>query len=348
MSIRVPYDEMKETVKQAFLKLGLPEDKAEICAEVHTSSSADGVESHGMNRVPRFAQYVEKGWVDVNAEPSLVKQTGAVQIIDGHLGIGVTNALFCADRAVKLASEYGIGMVAIRNTTHWMRGGTYAWKIAEAGKIGITWTNTESCMPLWGSDKASVGNNPFCFAIPRKNGPIVVDMAMSQYAYGKINAYSLAGKTLPYPGGFDENGNLTNDPKEIEKTRRILPTGYWKGSSLAIALDLAAAAISNGMTGADMDDDGRGSCTGCSQIFIAIDPYLAGGEEEIQKLWDDRVARADAAHPIDPERPVHCPGESTLKRRKKNRELGVPVDEKIWAQIQALARGEKVTQDLTK
>lgn len=202
--------------------------------------------------------------------------------------------------------------------------------------------------PLWGSDKASVGNNPFCFAIPRDNGPIVVDMAMSQYAYGKINAYSLAGRKLPFAGGFDVNGNLTDDPKEIEKSRRILPTGYWKGSSLAIVLDLAAAAISNGLTGADMDDDGRGSCTGCSQIFIAIDPYLAGGKEEIQKMWDERVARADAAHPIDPAHPVHCPGESTAERRKKNMKDGVPVDEQIWEQIQALAQGRKVTKDLTK
>jgi 3-dehydro-L-gulonate 2-dehydrogenase len=193
-----------------------------------------------------------------------------------------------------------------------------------------------------------VGNNPFCFAIPRDNGPIVVDMAMSQYAYGKINAYSLAGRKLPFAGGFDVNGNLTDDPKEIEKSRRILPTGYWKGSSLAIVLDLAAAAISNGLTGADMDDDGRGSCTGCSQIFIAIDPYLAGGKEEIQKMWDERVARADGAHPIDPAHPVHCPGESTAERRKKNMKEGVPVDEQIWEQIQALAQGRKVTKDLTK
>lgn len=104
MSIRIPYDTMKATAKRAFLQMGLPEDKAEICATVHTNSSADGVESHGMNRIPRFAQYVEKGWVDVNAQPELVKAKGPVEIYDGHLGIGVTNALFCAERAGKLAA----------------------------------------------------------------------------------------------------------------------------------------------------------------------------------------------------------------------------------------------------
>ena len=144
---------------------------------------------------------------------------------DGQLGIGITNALFCAERAAELAKEHGIGCVALKNTTHWMRGGTYAWKMAEAGFMGMSWINAESCMPLWGSDKRSVGNNPFCMAIPREDGPLILDMAMSLYAYGKLGVYRLAGKQLPYPGGFDKDGNLTCDPGAIEETMRGLPYG---------------------------------------------------------------------------------------------------------------------------
>ncbi len=98
-----------------------------------------------------------------------------------------------------LAKEHGIGCVALKNTTHWMRGGSYAWQAAQAGFIGISWTNTESCMPMWGSKVPGVGNNPFCIAIPRKSGPIVLDMAMSQYAYGKLGVYRLAGKQPAFP-----------------------------------------------------------------------------------------------------------------------------------------------------
>ncbi len=297
MSIRVPYETVKSTVTQAFLNLGLSQEKAEKCAEIHTESSLEGIESHGLNRVPRFAEYVQKGWVDINAEPELVGAKGAVENYDGHLGIGTLNATFCMDRAVALAKEHGIGCVALKNTTHWMRGGSYAWQAAQAGFIGISWTNTESCMPMWGSKVPGVGNNPFCIAIPRKSGPIVLDMAMSQYAYGKLGVYRLAGKQLPFPGGFDKDGNLTSDPGAIEASGRILPTGYWKGSGMAIALDLAAAAMANGKTGADLDREGQGSCTGCCQIFIAYDPYLFGEEEEIQAKFDDRVAAADATTP---------------------------------------------------
>ena len=211
MGVRVPYDKLKQDVKQIFLNLGLTEEKAEICTAVHIQSSADGVESHGLNRFPdlwnMFRRMDQSG-----RKASACRTKGAVENYDGQLGIGITNALFCAERAAELAKEHGIGCVALKNTTHWMRGGTYAWKMAEAGFMGMSWINAESCMPLWGSDKRSVGNNPFCMAIPREDGPLILDMAMSLYAYGKLGVYRLAGKQLPYPGGFDKDGNLTCDP----------------------------------------------------------------------------------------------------------------------------------------
>jgi 3-dehydro-L-gulonate 2-dehydrogenase len=339
MSIRIPYQQLKDTIKQAFLKAGLSEDVAERCATVHADSSLDGVQSHGLNRVPRFIDYVKKGWVDPNAKPEKIGQKGAVENYDGHLGPGIVNAQICMARAIELAREHGIGCVALKNTTHWMRGGTYAWQAAHAGMIGICWTNTESSMPMWGSTEPGVGNNPFCFAIPREEGPIVLDMAMSQYAWGKIGTYRLAGKTLPYPGGFDRKGQLTCDPAAIEDTRRILPTGYWKGSGMAIVLDLAAAAIANGNSGSVLDDEDRGSCTGACQIFIAVDPYLFGGKKDIQTMFDQRVGHADGANPVDPAHPVTCPGEHTVQIREKNKAKGVAVNEQIWKQVCDLAQG---------
>ena len=213
--MRVPFEQVKETIKKAFLNVGLTEEQAEECAKIHTQSSCDGVYSHGLNRVPRFCDYVKKGWVNTKSTPQLVKARGAAEHYDGGLGIGILNAEFCMKRAVALAKEHGIGMVALRNTTHWMRGGTYAWQAASEGFMGMCWINTESCMPLWGSVEPSVGNNPFCIGIPHKDGNIVLDMAMSQYAYGKLQVMRLAGKQLPYPGGFDKDGNLTSDPGAI-------------------------------------------------------------------------------------------------------------------------------------
>jgi len=346
MGMRVPFETVKETVKKALLNVGLTEEQAETCATIHAQSSADGVESHGLNRVPRFVEYVQKGWVNLEGKPELVGAHGALENYDGHLGIGITNALFATNRVMELAKEHGIGCVALRNTTHWMRGGTYAWKMAQAGFLGISWINTESCMPLWGSDEQSVGNNPFCMAIPRADGEVVLDMAMSQYAYGKLGVYRLAGKELPYPGGFDKEGNLTSDPGAIEESRRILPTGYWKGSGMALCLDLAAALLANGNTGVDQDALGLGSCGGCCQIFIAIDPYLFVTKEEAEEKANRRVAAANAAHPDHEGGRVSYPGQRTIADRARSMKEGVSVDEAVWAQVCAIAEGNLETKDI--
>ena len=230
-------------------------------------------------------------------------------------------------------------MVALRNTTHWMRGGTYAWQAASEGFMGMCWINTESCMPLWGSVEPSVGNNPFCIGIPHKDGNIVLDMAMSQYAYGKLQVMRLAGKQLPYPGGFDKDGNLTSDPGAIEESMRILPTGYWKGSSMALVLDMAAAMLSGGRSGDQMDDEGRGSCTGCSQIFIAFDPYLFSSEKEVEEMLTRRIDRVHHAKPQREGDTVSYPGERTVATRAEHLANGVEVDESVWNEVCALAQG---------
>ena len=337
--MRVPFEQVKETIKKAFLNVGLTEEQAEECAKIHTQSSCDGVYSHGLNRVPRFCDYVKKGWVNTKSTPQLVKARGAAEHYDGGLGIGILNAEFCMKRAVALAKEHGIDTRSRVNTTHWMRGGTYAWQAASEGFMGMCWINTESCMPLWGSVEPSVGNNPFCIGIPHKDGNIVLDMAMSQYAYGKLQVMRLAGKQLPYPGGFDKDGNLTSDPGAIEESMRILPTGYWKGSSMALVLDMAAAMLSGGRSGDQMDDEGRGSCTGCSQIFIAFDPYLFSSEKEVEEMLTRRIDRVHHAKPQREGDTVSYPGERTAATRAEHLANGVEVDESVWNEVCALAQG---------
>lgn len=334
--MRIPFEQLKNEIKRAMLKAGLSEEQADVCASVHAESSRDGVYSHGLNRVPRFINYVKKGWVDIKAKPTLIKSIGCIENYDGNLGIGITNAKFSMNRAMELAEKHNIGVVALRNTTHWMRGGTYAWDAANNGYISICWTNTESCMPAWGAKIPCIGNNPFCVGIPRKEGNIVLDMAMSQYSYGKLQVTRLKGEQLPYAGGFDKAGNLTTDPGAIEESMRILPTGFWKGSGLAIVLDMLAAVLSNGLTAGDIDKNGKGSCGGCSQIFIAINPYTFGTEEEINNILEKAISNLRAAEPVKEGGSINYPGERTAETRKEHDEKGVIVDESVWNEVCSL------------
>lgn len=331
--MRVPFEQVKAEVKRAMKKAGLTEEQADICAEVHAESSRDGIYSHGLNRVPRFIEYVKKGWIDIKAKPNLVKSSGCMENYNGNMGIGILNAKFAVNRAVQLAKSHNIGVIALRNTTHWMRGGTYAWDAANNGFVSICWTNTESCMPAWGAKVPCVGNNPFCMGIPRKGGHIVLDMAMSQYSYGKLQATRLKGEQLPYAGGFDKDGNLTTDPGAIEQSMRVLPAGFWKGSGLAIILDMAAAVLSNGLSGSGIDQVGKGSCGGCSQIFIAINPYTFGTEEEIGNIVENRIAHLEAAEPVKEGEKVGYPGRRTALTRREHLENGVVVDKAVWDEV---------------
>lgn len=336
--MRLSFQEIFEETKRIFVKYGMSEDKAETCARIHTESTYDGIYSHGTNRVARFVDYIKKGWVDINAEPALVNEFGALKVYDGNMGPGVLNALFATDEAIALADTYGIGMVGLKNTTHWMRGGTYGLYAANKGYIAITWTNTESVMPPWGGKEVRLGNNPFVMALPGAEGSpaLQLDMAISQYAYGKLQVTRLAGKKLPFPGGFDKDGNITDDPGAIEESMRIMPIGYWKGSSFSFMLDLLGSVLTGGIGAADLDKKGMGSCGGASQIFIVIDPKKTCGKEYMDELINKAIAHVKSSAPSEKSTGIFTPGEDYVQFRKDHDEKGIFVDDSIWEEMKSL------------
>jgi len=332
---RVPFQQIQNALQNILLKKGLTAERAELSARLFTEASRDGVYSHGLNRFPRFIEYIEKGYVKIDQEATPSKQMGALEQWDGHLGPGNLNAHTCMERAIELAQTHGIGLVALRNTNHWMRGGAYGWQAAEAGMIGLCWTNTIPNMPAWGAKNPVFGNNPLIIGFPKAEGHIVLDTAMTQFSFGKIESYRRQGKLLPVAGGFDTKGEVTNDPAEIEKSGRALPFGFWKGSGLSLMLDLLASSLSEGLSttqiGAQNDDE-----YGLSQLFIAIDPFRTGSTAHYEQMLADTLAAITAAEPASPGEQAYYPGERTLHTREENTRLGIPVDAAYWAQIQAM------------
>lgn len=323
---RISYPVLFNELRRVLLKNGFSETKAEKCAQIFANNSRDGVYSHGLNRFPVFIEYIKEGYIAVDAEPSLVNSFGTIEQWDGNLGPGVLNAQFCMERAIALAKKNGMGCVALKNTNHWMRGGAYGWQAAEANCIGINFTNTIGIMPPWGSDIASIGNNPLIIAVPHPKGHIVLDMAMAQYSYGKLQEHELKGIDLPFYGGYDEEGNLTKDPASIRKTKRPLPAGMWKGSGLAIMLDLLASILSGGQTTAAITESKKEK--DISQVYICLDmdlyPNASQAADEILSYTKQGKDN------------VRYPGESTLKIRNENLEKGIPVDDSMWQTVKDL------------
>jgi 3-dehydro-L-gulonate 2-dehydrogenase len=332
--LRIPYNQLRDFLAAILIKIGFTPDRARECASMFADVSLDAVHSHGINRFPRFVRAVRNGVVNPNAMPELVSRFGALERWDGHRGVGNLNARHAMDRAMALGQEHGIGCVALANTNHWMRGGAYGWQAADAGLIGMCWTNTMPNVPPWGSAEPRIGNNPLIVAIPRKQGHLVLDIAMSQFSYGALEAYRLRGEMLPVPGGFNRKGELTCDPAEIEKSSRHLTIGYWKGSGLAIMLDLLGAVLSGGLATHQIPGDSERE-TSLSQVFLTIDPTCLSPAEEVDEAANQLVDNLHGASPL-PGTSVRYPGEQVLKTRKENMERGIPVNPAIWKQIQQL------------
>lgn len=334
MSLSISIQEMQRVLQQLFQQSGFPEAKARTLAEVHTENTAYGVHSHGINRVPQFIEHVRAGVIDVVAEAERAEGFGSIERWDGHRGPGVLNAIQCTDRAIALAQQHGMGLVALRNTNHWMRGGYYGWRAAEAGCIAILFTNTQPNMPAWGGRESRIGNNPLIVAIPRAGGHVVLDMALSQFSFGKVQEYQLRGAPLPYPGGWDADDQLTTDPDEILADERGLPIGYWKGSALSMVLDMLATLLSAGQSTARIGEEAYE--TGVSQVYLCIDPARFGDGDLQNRLLDEIIAYAKSATPLREGQAVRYPGERALRKKQESLKKGMMVSAAIWSEVLGL------------
>jgi 3-dehydro-L-gulonate 2-dehydrogenase len=276
--MRIPYQEMINTFAIILAKHDFSPERAQKCAVLFAKSSLDVVASHGLNRFPQFLEMVKDGWVYPDAEPEREFGIPAFERWNGHLGPGMLHAEFCMDRAIKMAKDNGVGCVALNNTNHWMRGGNYGWQAASAGCIGICFTNTIPNMPAWGGSEPKLGNNPLVIAAPYKDEAVVLDMAMTQYSYGKMSAYLNKKSSMPYEAGFDEKGALTKNPAEVLALQLALPAGLWKGAGLSLMLDMIASVFSKGKATHQIGENGIEF--GVSQFFCCLDMERCGLDKE--------------------------------------------------------------------
>jgi len=331
---RVPADTLRSEFARILRKNGFNEEKASKCAEIFTINSLEGVLSHGVNRFPRFVKNTMEGFVKPDAYPTLIHRFGSIEQWDGNLGPGPLNALFATDRAAELADENGIGMLTLANTNHWMRGGTYGWHAARKGYVLIAWTNTCPNMPAWGARDPRLGNNPFVLAVPYMNDAVVLDFAMTQYSYGKMEAYRNSGEKLPFPGGFNIKDEITNDPAEILESWRPVPIGYWKGAGLSMLLDILAAVLSGGQATHQIK-----SCSSeyaVSQVFIAINVRSLKNFPSIDSSIKNIIEDLKQSVPADDNSKVRYPGENVAAIREDYSRNGIPVNRDFWEKLLTL------------
>ena len=314
--------------------LGEPAERAALGARLTAETDRDGVKTHGIARLPRFAAQVRAGVVMPDAVPECVAKFGAIERWAGHRGPGNLAAHVAMSRAMELAKEHGLGCVALGDTSHWMRAGSYGWQAAEAGYAAMCWSNTLPNLPPWGASSPALGNNPLVIAVPRFGSAehMVLDIAMSQFSYGSLASYAAKGEALSVPGGYDSDGVLTTDAAAIERSQRALPIGFWKGSGLSFVLDVLGAMLSGGKATHQFEADALKE-VGQSQVFLAIAPQSIGAVNEMRSVAEGAIAAVHEATPIKAGKPARYPGEGALRVREESLRLGVAVEDAAWEEF---------------
>jgi 3-dehydro-L-gulonate 2-dehydrogenase len=326
---RIAWAKLIDKLNSLFVAAGVPEVRAQRLAEIFTLASADGVYSHGVHFVPGLLRDIRSGKIaDTRSDPNLIGEFAAMQRYEGNRGLGALNAEFCMDRVMAIAEKFGVGCVALRNTTHWGRPGNLGWRAADRGYLAICWTNTPALMPNWGGKEKAVGNNPIVLAAPGVNGEhLVLDMAMSQFSMGSLGTYKAEKKPLPVTGGVDKAGNPTTDAAAILDGGLPYPIGFWKGSGLAILLDAFAAILADGSDTSAIKMGGGD--VGVSQVYLAFQPKHLGGRAAAERTGE--ILRELTKK--NPE--ARYPGEGASRNRRESEALGVYEREDVSPELNA-------------
>jgi (2R)-3-sulfolactate dehydrogenase (NADP+) len=299
-------------------------------ARALVAAEADGQGGHGLSRIPSYALHARCGKADGFATPQIARSGSALRI-DAKGGFFYPAYDAAIQPLVSLARENGIAVAAFHRSHHFGQAGAHVEKLANEGLIGLLFGNAPQAMAFWGGKKPMLGTNPIAFAAPLPNrAPLVIDMALSTVARGKIMAAQKAGKSIPGDWALDSHGNPTTDADAAMKGS-MMPIGGAKGASLALMVEILAAALTGSAFGWEASSffDGEGGPPNVGQTLLALDPEKLSGGAFAARMGV--LLQAIAAEPG-----VRLPGERRLAARAKAAKEGVSIPPALHAEIQAL------------
>lgn len=335
---RVKAEKVFKFSVSVFKHVGVGEEEAKIIAENLTLANLRGIDSHGVVRLPVYIRRVIKGLIDPLGPIETVKDQGSIAIIDAHNNFGQVAAMQAVLLAAKKARDYGAVTVGVRNSNHFGIAAHYAMKLTEQKLIGIILSNAPPAIAPWGGKIPMFGTNPVCVGFPvDKNESIILDMALSVVARGKIRLADLKGEKIPDGWAFDENGNPTNDPKAA-LMGSLAPVGGPKGYGLALAVDLFCGLLIGSSYGRDVKELNDFSGPSGTGFFIeAINIEHFRPYQEYKNLITDYIMNIKRCPRRNGVKEIFLPGEMELRETEVRRRLGIPLDEQTFLLLKNLA-----------
>lgn len=355
--IRINRGRLERFCTDVFIKLGMPQDEAQDSAEILVAADARGIESHGVGRLWRYKNGLQKGIMKGAIQPTLLRETPISLVLDANGAMGLSLSKRTMARTIEKAMVAGAAFSSVRNSNHFGIAGFYSEMAARKDMIGIGMTNTAALgVPTFGR-KAMFGTNPIAFSIPAHDGRMfTLDMATTVVTRGKIEVYDRENKPLPSGWAVDTRGKGTSDAHRLledmlyQRGGGLLPLGGegellsgYKGYGLAEVVDILTAILSGGVFGQAVIDSQATSARVC-HFFGALRLDLFRDPEAIKFDMDRLLNELEKAEPAEGCQRVYYAGLKEHEAEVESARLGVQISEKVASQLRQI--GEELGVEL--
>lgn len=338
----VPVESLRELLKKMFVQKGMFAAEAKIGAERLVEADLRGIHSHGSRAIGRYLTAMEDGKIDSRAQVVTERETAAIAVLNGGMGLGHVAATKAMKLAIRKAKEVGTGTVAVKRSQHFGAASVYAAMAVEAGMIGYCTTSTgPATVAAYGSHEAATANSAFAWGVPIQSGPpFILDMACATSSWGKIESMGMYGQSLPADWGLDESSQPTTDPSAV---KTMLPSAGARGYGLAFLSSVLAGPL----VGARMpiqktwNVEGEGS----EHFFYAIDIEQFVDPEKFHKQVDASSTTIRALQPADGFDKVRLPGELEHERARRWAVDGIPMHREHVSRLVELAKSVSLDVD---
>ena len=330
-------DELTDFVAGIFTAAGASAAFAAKVSHHLVAANLKGHDSHGVGMVPAYVGNIRNGHLDVAAEAKLVKDNTAVMLVDGQFGFGQVVGSQATAMAIERARDTGIVCMGVRNCHHLGRIGSYGEQCAEAGMVSVHFVNVVGHGPLvspYAGRERRMSTNPFCCVVPRTDGPpIILDMATSAIAQGKVRVAYMKGVDVPDGALIDEAGLATNDPTVMFEAPfgSLGPFGAHKGYGLAVMCELLGGGLAGEWTA--QPGNARENTIVNNMLMMVLDPSAFGGVEGFQQEVTAMVDYLHSTTPAEGVDQVRVPGDPERESVATRSTEGIPIDENSWAGI---------------
>jgi len=326
-------EELTALARRALERAGASKAAAQATAEALVAAEAEGLSGHGLSRVALYAQHLRQGRVDGKAKARITKKRGATCIVDAAGGLAFPACALAVREATKRARRYGIAFAGVANSHHFGAAAYHLAPLAQAGLVGLAFTNSPSAINAWGGKKAFFGTNPIAAVFPRKNAdPVVVDLSLTEVVRGKIMLYAKEGKPIPLGWAVDKDGNPTTDPKAA-LTGSLTAIGGVKGTALALMVEVLCVALTGAAFSFENDSYFEpGGKPRIGHAILAIDPDALAGADSYFSRLEVLVSKMleDAG--------VRLPGARRQRLAAQARADGIDIGDALLAELRQLGR----------